>query len=301
LKQLKLQAIGLRKVHLRNCLIAAEDLRDKEKFKGILRVIEREEQKSMWGAIRRVTDDPRLGAITFVQRETPNGIVNITDMNGMCEEIQTVTERRFELAESAPVTNSSLRHSVGFLADTQFALELVSGKAEIPGDVDYSTKLVIEEMQRLWNANGQERFQAFEITSDDYKSFWKRVKESTSSSISGLHFGVYKATSSSDLISSFLADKLTVVGSYGCPPSRWGCGLQVMLEKVAGVALVNKLRAILLMEGDYNFFNKFVFGYKALNVLYENEYIPQDQYSQRESTAEDARLENRLTMDISRQ
>ncbi len=27
-----------------------------------------------------------------------------------------------------------------------------------------------------------------------------------------------------------------------------------MLEKVAGVALVNKLRAILLMEGDFNFF-----------------------------------------------
>ena len=28
-----------------------------------------------------------------------------------------------------------------------------------------------------------------------------------------------------------------------------------MLEKIAGVALVNKMRAILLMEGDYNYFN----------------------------------------------
>ncbi len=301
LKQLQSQAIGLRKVHLRNCLIAAKDLKDKEKFKGILRVIEREEQKAMWGAIRRTTDDPRLGAITFVQRDTPNGIVNITDMDGMCEEIQTVTECRFKLAESATATTSSLRYSVGFLADTQFALEMVSRKVAIPGDVDNITKLVIEEMQRLWDTNGQEQFNAFKITSDYYKSFWKRVTESTSSSISGVHFGIYKAAILSDLISSFLADKLTVIGSYGCPPSRWGSGLQVMLEKIAGVTLVNKLRAILLMEGDYNFFNKFVFGYKALNVLYENEYIPPDQYSQRESTAEDARLENCLTMDISRQ
>ena len=34
-----------------------------------------------------------------------------------------------------------------------------------------------------------------------------------------------------------------------------GGGLQVMLEKVAGLALVNKLRAILLMEVDCNFHN----------------------------------------------
>ncbi len=70
LKLLRTQAVGLRKVHLRNCLIAAEDAKDKEKYKGILRVIEREEQRSQWRAIRRVTDDPRLGAITFVQRDT---------------------------------------------------------------------------------------------------------------------------------------------------------------------------------------------------------------------------------------
>ena len=72
-----------------------------------------------------------------------------------------------------------------------------------------------------------------------------------------------------------------------------------MLEKVAGVALVEKLRAILLMEADYNFFNKWVFGWKALDGLYSSGYIPNDQYSQRESTAEDARLDSRFTYDIS--
>jgi hypothetical protein len=148
---------------------------------------------------------------------------------------------------------------------------------------------------------GKERFAAFEITPDDYRTFWKWVKESTSSSLSGLHFGIYKAAVQLEAITFFLSDKISVSGSYGCPPSRWGCGLQVMLEKIAGVALVNKLRAILLMEADYNFYNKFVFGFKALDILYDNSYIPEDQYSQRESTAEDARLDNRLTMDLSRQ
>ena len=53
--------------------------------------------------------------------------------------------------------------------------------------------------------------------------------------------------------------------------------MHVMLEKIAGVALMNKLRAILLIEGDYNYFNKWVFGREATNVLYEMGYIPEDQ------------------------
>ena len=105
----------------------------------------------------------------------------------------------------------------------------------------------------------------------------------------------------STTLSSYIARKLTIIGTHGCPPQRWAAGLQVMLEKIAGVALVSKLRAILLMEADYNFFNKWVFGQHALNRLYHDRYIPDDQYSQRERTAEDARLDSQFTMDISRQ
>jgi hypothetical protein len=33
-----------------------------------------------------------------------------------------------------------------------------------------------------------------------------------------------------------------------------------MLEKTAGITLIDKLQAILLMEADYNFSNNFIFG-----------------------------------------
>ncbi len=72
-----------------------------------------------------------------------------------------------------------------------------------------------------------------------------------------------------------------------------------MLEKVAGVAILNKLQAILLMEWDFNYINKWVFGHEAINKLYAKGYVPGDQYSQEESTAEDAQMDNRLTIDIS--
>ncbi len=55
------------------------------------------------------------------------------------------------------------------------------------------------------------------------------------------------------------------------------------------------------MEGDFNYMNRWIFGKEAINKLYEMGYVPGDQHSQKESTAEDARLDNRLIMDLSRQ
>jgi hypothetical protein len=74
-----------------------------------------------------------------------------------------------------------------------------------------------------------------------------------------------------------------------------------MLEKVAGAALVKKLRAILLMEADFNYMKKWIFGHEAINKMYALGYMLEDQYRQKKSMAEDAKLDNKLTMDLSRQ
>ena len=63
-----------------------------------------------------------------------------------------------------------------------------------------------------------------------------------------------------------MAKQITLIARTGVPPERWSYGLTVMLEKVAGIALVNKLRAILLMEADFNFHNKLVFGSRIKNA-----------------------------------
>jgi hypothetical protein len=98
-----------------------------------------------------------------------------------------------------------------------------------------------------------------------------------------------------------ISSQLNLITRCRSPPLSWSNGLQVLLEKVPGVALVDKLRAILLMEGDFNFYNKWIFGQVVVNKLYKIGYIPEDQYSKKGSTAEDSKLDNHLTMDLSRQ
>jgi hypothetical protein len=128
------------------------------------------------------------------------------------------------------------------------------------------------------------------ITLDIYNYYWGGAKESISSALLAVHFGHWKALISSPHLVKFICKQLNLIARCGIPPSRWSNGLQVLLEKVPGISLVNKLRAILLMEGNFNFFNKLIFGHEGVNKLYDIDYIPQDQSSQKESTAEDSKL-----------
>ena len=65
--------------------------------------------------------------------------------------------------------------------------------------------------------------------------------------------------------------------------------------------MVDKLRSIQLYEADFNFYNQFVFGWTAMKTISENGFIPEDLFSQRGSTVEDAKFDRTITTDISRQ
>ncbi len=66
-------------------------------------------------------------------------------------------------------------------------------------------------------------------------------------------------------------------------------GLQVMLEKIAGVCLVEKLHAIQLYEANFNCYNQFVFGRTAMQTLTESGYIPEELFSQNKPIGPTAR------------
>jgi hypothetical protein len=129
------------------------------------------------------------------------------------------------------------------------------GTYEIPSDMDPATTMILEQIGRLGvklvNKEGTEII----ITPEDFKIFWKKLGEFTSSSMSGVHYGHYKAAIKCEISTKILTQQLTVVAQSGIPPESWSIGLQVLLEKIAGVYLVKKLRAIQLYEVDFNCYN----------------------------------------------
>jgi hypothetical protein len=87
----------------------------------------------------------------LVHKMEDGAVIDITDTEEMNREIQEVTERRFNLSMSAPITMSLLRTKLGFLSDTNFATSLLCGDVHIPDDVDDVTTTVIEEIIRLFS------------------------------------------------------------------------------------------------------------------------------------------------------
>jgi hypothetical protein len=77
------------------------------------------------------------------------------------------------------------------------------------------------------------------------------------SSLLWIHYGHYKAASQDKFSTNLLSQKLTIIACSGVPPENWNGELQVMLEKIAGVCLVDKLRAIQLYKAGFNFYNQF--------------------------------------------
>ena len=142
---------------------------------------------------------------------------------------------------------------------------------------------------------------SIKITPSQWKRYWQVVNEETSSSESGLHFGHYKVGRLSDIIAHNHAARVTVTLAHAIQLERWSCGLSVMLEKTLGVTLLTKLRAILLMEADFNATNKIVYRDRMMQNARKHNLMPEETFSEKHRMADNGTLCKTLFYDITRQ
>ena len=189
-------------------------------------------------------------------------------------------------ADSAPICQGALFDLLGYGADTETAVEILEGRFVAPEGTDRYTLLLFKEMDRIWKEMEAGRVDIV-VTADGFRYYWKKAKERTSSAHSKLHLGHYKAAAYLNLLLEVHALKLSLITKTGSAFKHWARGVSVMLEKVAGVALVTKLQAILLKEGDFNFHSQLIFGKQMLALTRKNGLVPEEIYSEKERTAED--------------
>jgi hypothetical protein len=147
--------------------------------------------------------------------------------------------KHFSLTENTPLHQEPFYMAFGPLAiNTPAARAILHGTYTIPKGMDNYTREFLNTLQAHAPCNPHLRISC-EITKEDFQQFWRKQKERMSSSISGLHYGHYKAAANDATLSEIhaLFTELAVTG--GSPFSRWETGLSCMLEKVAGVIKVN--------------------------------------------------------------
>jgi hypothetical protein len=212
------QAKGLWKVHLRNCLLDSMEKKQKKRTVAIKQTINREESKRMWYLLKRMVKNPHSPSILKVQRVI-NGEVQEYEVQ---KDVENATQReckiRFSLVHSAPIMTTLLGEQLQYLSNKSLALAIITGTYDIPSDMDPATKLILEVIGnlgvKLLNEEGTEII----ITPEDFKHFWKRVGEITSSSMLGIHYNHYKAIIQCNISTKILAQQFTVVARSSIPP-----------------------------------------------------------------------------------
>ncbi len=187
------QAKGLRKVHLQDCLIDVQSKRQHKQAAEIKQKCNRKESKRMWYLIKKTVKDPHSPSVLRVQQVVEGEVKEYTVQDKVKHAIQRKCEICFSLAHSAPIMTTLLGERLCYLSDKALARSIIMGTYEIPSDMDPATKWILEEIGRLGiklvNGEGNEII----IMPEEFKHFWRKVNEFTSSSMSGIHYGHYKA------------------------------------------------------------------------------------------------------------
>jgi hypothetical protein len=167
----------------------------------------------------------------------------------------------FCLAYSAPCYQGQLFDNLGFMGDIEYSKQILEGTYEYPPYTDVWTKKILQEAHYTFSHMSGAKI-ATTISTMDFQRFWIRVDEWTSSTVSGVTFLHYKVVAYHSMLLEMHAANLSACARRGIPLAHWGIGLTVLLEKIVGSNFVHKLRAICLLEEDFDWINKIIFAKK---------------------------------------
>jgi hypothetical protein len=219
------------------------------------RILRTEEARRKGRISKMISGKTQGQGVINVQR---SDMVNGTEVLTECitpDEMNTtlleVNSSKYQQCNHSPFLQEPLLSEFGYLGDSPNTDAVLDGTYVPPPGTDYYASLLLQHMQRPPGMPSTPQCDQF-VSTQDHVASWKRAKEYTSSGISGLHFGMFKAQSKDPDLAAFDASRRSVIYCTGSYYPRWNIGIDVMLLKASGSTLAHKLRTILLLEADFN-------------------------------------------------
>ena len=191
--------------------------------------------------------------------------VIITDDDGQQQEVTTKTDieaaclqcnkKKYCHPHNTPPLQPPIVNIFGYIGTMETVATVLNGTFQMPDEVDDYTKKFFTAL-RMPDAIRNNPPSSKIITTEEHIKGWKKAKEKTSSGISGLHFGIFKAHIEDPILAEFDASMRSIAYSTGFVYERWKKGVDVELLKRTLDKRVEKLRTVLLLEADFNMNNK---------------------------------------------
>jgi hypothetical protein len=297
LYQLRHDAPALRLKHLRWRLSIAKSRQDEVAQLEIHRIIVTEAKKRRQRTINRAIKDPKGRPVLHIEIETPQGTQALHSREDIERQVQHNLQQRFSLGKRAPINHGSLLRDFGILGSTEATHQLFKGEYDFTSLQDSYTEEFLREATRIKQKTDTLTELPSAVTEEDFITFWRTANEFTSSSKSGRHFGHYKAICSDKQLVSLHVNSINMATTKGTPLTRWGQGVTVLLEKVAGTAKIDKLRAICLLEADFNWWLKVIFARRLIQHMTLAGVIPLEQGAVKGKTTTNNSLLKQLFFD----
>lgn len=264
-------------------------------------LLHHDRQKTDARIVKSVTGSNIPRGLALIQLSTEAGIVSMTREEDMVPALCDQLSQRFHQARETPFASAPLLQLVGPIGTDIGAQQILDGTFICPPGTDMWTQKLIKHLRYVPQASRIRNSFPLQLSALDHAAGWKKMKERTSPGYSQLSFAQFKAASLSPDLCEMDAVMSQLPYQFGFSPLRWQHGTDVMLQKQPGNFLVDKLRAILLYESDFNQNNK-RYGKDLMNLAEQHNALAIEQFgSRRAMSAIDQSLNKTLTFDLWRQ
>ena len=235
-------------------------------------ILKAEAQKAMFSRLRRILKCKNRGALSHVQQVTDNkgNIRNVYDQKEINDLLIEWNAKHFSQADGTPFTIPPISTMCGRFVTKECSNRILDCEAIDNVATTDAVRALLEEARRIAPASSVSAY----ISAEDVRAGYKRWRESTSTSPSGLHLGHEKAIMRydeedgenrlSDRIFKLKATFLNMAIEHGHVYSRWKTIVNAMIEKIPGKPLLNKLRVIHLIESDFNLMTGILWGRRLM-------------------------------------
>jgi hypothetical protein len=174
-------------------------------------------------------------------------------------------EALFSHAGDTPFGYTPLGDGLGHTGDTRMADDIYNGTLEHRSLTDHAIKTNVKQLLKHLLLT---KIIYPVVTAEDFLSCFGCVADKKSSSPSGRHVGHYPMCIDlkdelSVLLAAVHSAMMSIPLAEGFCPKRWRQAIDIMLEKIPGVPIINKLRIIQLIEADMNQFLRSAFAISA--------------------------------------
>ena len=193
----------------------------------------------------------------------------VTGKDDIHDHIIAYNIKHYSKAESSPLgINTPLYHKLGPAGITQFSDDVLHEKLQIQDLEEIHMKETVELLHSIIKP-GLDKAQNhittppeidISLEPKDFSSIFSTWKETTTISPSGRHLGHYKSILNCPELVSFHCIMTSLPLCFGFAPSCWTKAIQIMLEKKPGIPLLNRLRVIIILEANYNWALRLIWG-----------------------------------------